>query len=112
MMDRAVLARTASSTPFMRQVARGCSVSEEFIKHTAPFISFGKLKASYGETGNDQIGNYLYLQNFTPITSANPYQNVPGIVPSNLPNPYLTWETTRKNQFRHGVTVPERAHWA
>ncbi|WP_162996490.1 SusC/RagA family TonB-linked outer membrane protein [Mucilaginibacter celer] len=73
--------------------------SEQFIKRAAPFISFGKLKASYGETGNDQIGDYLYLQNFTTVTAANAYQGVPGINPSNLANPYLTWETTRKTNF-------------
>jgi TonB-linked SusC/RagA family outer membrane protein len=73
--------------------------SEGFVKRHASFISYGKLKASYGETGNDQIGSYLYLQNFTPVTSSTAYQNVPGIVPNNLPNPYLTWETTRKTNF-------------
>jgi TonB-linked SusC/RagA family outer membrane protein len=73
--------------------------SEKLVKRVAPFLTFGKLKVSYGETGNDQIGSYLYLQNFTPVTSSNPYQGVPGIVPTNLPNPYLTWETTRKLNF-------------
>lgn len=73
--------------------------SEKLVKRVAPFLSFGKLKVSYGETGNDQIGNYLYLQNFTPVTSSIAYQGVPGMVPTNLPNPYLTWETTRKLNF-------------
>jgi TonB-linked SusC/RagA family outer membrane protein len=73
--------------------------SENLVKRVAPFLSFGKLKVSYGETGNDQIGNYLYLQNFAPVTSSNAYQSTPGLIPTNLPNPYLTWETTRKLNF-------------
>ncbi|WCT10701.1 SusC/RagA family TonB-linked outer membrane protein [Mucilaginibacter jinjuensis] len=70
--------------------------SEEFIKQALPFLSFGKLRASYGTTGNDQIPPYLYLENFSAVTSVNPYQGSPGIVPTNLPNPYLSWETTKK----------------
>lgn len=70
--------------------------SEKLVKELLPFLSFGKLRASYGETGNDQIGNYLYLENFSPLTTVNPYQGIPGIIPSNLPNPNLSWETTRK----------------
>src|SRR5213075_1679611 len=29
---------------------------EKFIKHALPFLSFGKIRASYGSSGNDQIG--------------------------------------------------------
>jgi TonB-linked SusC/RagA family outer membrane protein len=70
--------------------------SENFIKNAIPFLSFGKIKGSYGTSGNDQIGTYLYLENFSAVTSTNPYQGVPGITPTNLPNPYLSWETTAK----------------
>jgi len=70
--------------------------SENFIKNAIPFLSFGKIKGSYGTSGNDQIGTYLYLENFSAVSSTNPYQGVPGIIPTNLPNPYLSWETTAK----------------
>lgn len=69
---------------------------EKFVKELVPSLSFGKLRASYGVTGNDQIGSYQYLQNFRPLTTVNPYQGLPGLIPSNLPNPNLSWETTRK----------------
>jgi len=71
--------------------------SEELIKKALPFLSFGKLRASYGETGNDQILPYLYLENFR--TSSTVYQGIPSLLPTNLPNPYLSWETTRKLNF-------------
>jgi TonB-linked SusC/RagA family outer membrane protein len=73
--------------------------SEDFVKKALPFLSFGKLRASYGETGNDQIPPYSYLENFSPVTSVNPYQGIPGLLPTNLPNAYLSWETTRKLNF-------------
>jgi len=73
--------------------------SEELVKKTLPFLSFGKLRASYGETGNDQIPVYSYLENFTPFVGVNPYQGIPSLVPGNLPNPYLSWETTKKLNF-------------
>ena len=34
---------------------------EQFIENQLPFLSFGKLRGSYGSTGNDQIGDYGYL---------------------------------------------------
>src|SRR5690606_37515188 len=34
---------------------------EPFFENITPFISFGKLRASYGTTGSDQIGDYQYL---------------------------------------------------
>jgi TonB-linked SusC/RagA family outer membrane protein len=70
--------------------------SENFIKNAIPFLSFGKIKGSYGTSGNDQIGTYLYLENFSAVSSTNAYQGVPGIIPTNLPNPYLSWESTAK----------------
>jgi TonB-linked SusC/RagA family outer membrane protein len=73
--------------------------SEELVKNALPFLSFGKLRASYGETGNDQIPPYSYLENFRAFTGVNTYQGTPGLLPTNLPNPYLSWETTRKLNF-------------
>src|SRR5258706_1819698 len=31
---------------------------EDFVRNALPFVSFGKIRASYGITGNDQIGDY------------------------------------------------------
>ena len=72
---------------------------EGLIKNNAPFISFGKLRASYGTTGNDQIGNYQYLSLYSPIPTAVPYQNTTSLTPNGLANPYLQWEQTKKMQF-------------
>ncbi|WPU94731.1 SusC/RagA family TonB-linked outer membrane protein [Mucilaginibacter sabulilitoris] len=73
--------------------------SENFFKDVLPIISFGRIKGSYGTTGNDQLPAYQYLENFSPFTSTNPYQGIPGITPTNLPNPYLSWETVAKGNI-------------
>ncbi len=67
---------------------------EQFIQNALPFLSFGKLRASYGSTGNDQITDYQYLSTYTP--NSQTYQGVTGISPTSLPNPYFAWELVKK----------------
>jgi TonB-linked SusC/RagA family outer membrane protein len=66
---------------------------ENFIKDNLRFLSFGKLRGSYGTTGNDQIGNYIYLPLYSSTTA---YLGSPAIAPTTLPNPDIKWETTKK----------------
>lgn len=67
---------------------------EKFAHHFAPFISYGKLRGSYGITGNDQIGNYQYLDTWG--TTNNSYQGITGLYPTKLFNPDYGWEVNRK----------------
>ena len=67
---------------------------EDFIKNSLPFLSFGKLRGSYGVTGNDQIGDYQYLDTYT--TTDNNYNGAVGLSPSRLYNPQFGWETNKK----------------
>lgn len=57
-------------------------------------ISFGKLRTSYGTTGNDKIANYQYLDTWNPTD--NSYQNGAGLSPIKLFNPDYQWEKTTK----------------
>jgi TonB-linked SusC/RagA family outer membrane protein len=70
--------------------------NENFIKNNFNFLSFGKVRASYGTTGNDEIGDYQFLNLYTNSNPGVPYQNVVGLNPNGLPNPYLQWEETKK----------------
>jgi TonB-linked SusC/RagA family outer membrane protein len=72
---------------------------EAFVQKNLGFISFGKFRASYGTTGNDQIGDYKYLSLYTPTGYQVPYQNVTTLSPNGLSNPYLQWEETKKLDF-------------
>ena len=72
--------------------------NHNFIIQNLPWISFGKLRASYGTTGNDQIGDYQYLSLYNNFPVSVPYLGVTGIYPSGLANPYIQWEETKKLQ--------------
>ncbi len=70
--------------------------NESFFKDHAIF-SFGKLRGSYGITGNDQIGDYQYLDTYT--STGVSYENSNGLAPSRLYNPAFGWETNRKAEI-------------
>jgi TonB-linked SusC/RagA family outer membrane protein len=68
--------------------------SESFIKDRIPFLSFGKLRVSYGTTGNDQIGDYKFLNLWN--NTSNTYNGTPGLAPISLYNPDYNWEVNKK----------------
>jgi TonB-linked SusC/RagA family outer membrane protein len=59
-----------------------------------PFLSYGKIRASYGITGNDQIGDYQYLDVWS--STPYPYLGSSSLYPVRLYNPYYSWEINRK----------------
>lgn len=63
---------------------------EDFLKQTS-FISDLKLRAIYGQTGNDEIGDYQW---FGLYSGGFNYGGESGTAPTQLPNPDLKWETT------------------
>jgi TonB-linked SusC/RagA family outer membrane protein len=71
---------------------------ENFIAENLKFLSFGKVRASYGTTGSDQIPDYLYLNLYPTNVVQVPYQGVNGLAGNRLTNPYLQWEETKKLQ--------------
>ncbi len=60
------------------------------------FLSFGKIRGSYGLTGNDQIPDYLYTTLYSTTGTNYAYQGNSTYTVSNLANPDLQWETTKK----------------
>ncbi len=72
--------------------------SEPFVKDHLPFLSFGKLRSSYGLTGNDQISDYQYLSTYSSLSAYN-YQGIAALRPSRIANSDFHWETTRKLEF-------------
>ncbi|MDF2187792.1 SusC/RagA family TonB-linked outer membrane protein [Paraflavitalea sp. CAU 1676] len=70
--------------------------SNELFAKNLSFLSFGKLRGSYGKTGNDIILDYQYRSLFV---SRTPYQNSPAIAPSGIDNPLLHWQSTYKLEF-------------
>lgn len=68
--------------------------NESLFKRSLSFLSYGKIRGSYGSSGNDQIGDYRFLDLYTPTT--NPYSGNQGLYPSSLFNPDLAWEINKK----------------
>ncbi|WP_169304437.1 SusC/RagA family TonB-linked outer membrane protein [Pedobacter frigoris] len=73
---------------------------EDFFKNF-PILSSGKLRASFGTTGNDKLVDYQYLSTYTGY--AFTYQGNPSQFPSQLTNPYFAWE--RVNKLEVGMDV-------
>ncbi|OXA99986.1 SusC/RagA family TonB-linked outer membrane protein [Flavobacterium pectinovorum] len=63
--------------------------NEKFMEGTKDFVDNIKLKASYGETGNQNISGGLYASNIQTIKSALGNFFTAG----NIANPDLTWQT-------------------
>ncbi|MBL1407200.1 SusC/RagA family TonB-linked outer membrane protein [Sphingobacterium faecale] len=69
--------------------------NEDFFKDKG-VLSFGKIRGSFGTTGNDQIPNYIHLSLYTPTTA---YLQSPAMNVVTLPNANIQWETTKKLEF-------------
>ncbi|BAV07552.1 SusC/RagA family TonB-linked outer membrane protein [Filimonas lacunae] len=70
--------------------------TNESFAQSLKFLSFGKLRASYGKTGNDQIADYSFAATYGAGTA---YQGVPALNPSRIDNPNLHWQSTYKMEF-------------
>jgi TonB-linked SusC/RagA family outer membrane protein len=92
----------------------GWIISEESFFPKNDYLTFVKLRGSYGEVGNDRIGGerFLYLPNAYELNdrmyhfgyagvSAFPW---PGAYEGKIGNPNLTWERARKSNFGTELT--------
>lgn len=74
---------------------------EQLLKNISNILNFGKIRASYGSTGNDQIGDYAYLSTYVPYTPA--YQGISSLEPIQHTNALYGWE--RVNKFEIAVDL-------
>ena len=101
---------------YFPSVSAGWNISnEKFMESTASWLSFLKIRASWGQNGNCNIPNFYYLSNiaFSPTDYAdygykfssdmistvdsNIYQK--GAYAKNVPNPDVTWETSEQTNI-------------
>jgi len=73
---------------------------EEFIRNNLLFVNQLKLRFSHGQTGNDRVDPYQYLQSYS---FGDNYVlgsgDVPGIYANTIPNSNITWETSKKTDI-------------
>lgn len=68
---------------------------EKMVKSALPFLSFGKLRGSYGITGGDQISDYQYLPLWQFSNRGN-YNGYIPLSPGNLEDSMLQWQVNKK----------------
>jgi TonB-linked SusC/RagA family outer membrane protein len=76
--------------------------NEPFMQSTKDWLSFFKLRASWGQNGNCNVQEFAYAANIA--FGSNYYfdnKDNPGLgaYPENLPNPDVTWETSEQLDF-------------
>ncbi|GAB3199133.1 SusC/RagA family TonB-linked outer membrane protein [Pontibacter aydingkolensis] len=81
---------------FFPSVQAGWNIKEENFMQSVEFLSFLKLRASFGTTGNDNISNFASRGL---AGSGTVYNGLAGINPTQLPNPALKWEINQTTNF-------------
>ncbi len=77
-----------------KSVSAAWILKEESFLSGVNMLSDLKLRASYGETGNDDIGDFPAVALYSGGTAVN-YNGTPGIRPAGLANTQLGWETNQ-----------------
>ncbi|WP_162796016.1 TonB-dependent receptor [Pedobacter nanyangensis] len=70
--------------------------NEALLKNKLPWLSYGKLRGSYGTTGSDGIGDYQYLNLYR---AASNYGDEIAIIPTGLANNNFQWEVNKKSEI-------------
>lgn len=73
---------------------------EDFMNMVKPALEDGKLRISYGITGNESIGNYDYIYSYVPSMI---YDGIGGVSASRIGKDNLKWEETK--QFNMGLDL-------
>lgn len=107
---------------FFPGISAGWVVSEEnFFKDHIRAMEYLKLKASYGQLGNDRVGMFQYMPSYylgngkndngQDITSTYIIDGkaVSGIFTTGYPNANITWETATTNDFGVEASLWNRA---
>lgn len=59
------------------------------------FLNFGKLRASYGTTGSDAVGDYQYLTRWSSTLNTT-YAGLASLIPTQHANPNFQWQVNKK----------------
>jgi TonB-linked SusC/RagA family outer membrane protein len=77
----------------------GWKINEENFMKSISWINLLKLRASYGTSGNDRIGDYFYLSQLGTTYSAFGGTKQSGAAAANIANPDLKWEETQSTDI-------------
>ena len=93
---------------YFPSVSAGWNFTEEDFMKDNPVFSSGKLRASWGQNGNQNIANFVYSSNIQYKDQGYYFgsgKDIPsmGAVPANIANPDVTWE--RSEQINIGADL-------
>lgn len=90
---------------YFPSVSAGWNFTEEEFMHNIDWLNFGRLRASWGQNGNQSIPSFVFLSNIAFLPGGG-YQFSPdrgtigpGAFPVNIPNPDIRWETSEQLNF-------------
>ena len=72
-------------------------LNEEPFMQWANWLDYAKIRASYGITGNDQIGDYKYIDGWS--VGFQSYEGIPVMNPLSPYNPAYVWERNKKAEI-------------
>lgn len=87
---------------YFPSAALSWTFKNEKILKNSKILSDGKIRTSYGKTGNNRVGDFDYLTTYyNPIGNSYVFNNqyVSGTVATNLGNSKLKWETTEQTDL-------------
>ena len=104
---------TASNSALFPAVSAGWRISEEdFFKNNVTFVNDLKIRAGYGITGNQAIGDYNAYTTYRSDTYHNGYPidgstttPTPGFSPQRFGNPNAKWESTASTNLGFDLTM-------
>lgn len=87
---------------FFPSASVGWRFSEEaFMNWASKFLTDAKLRYSFGTTGNQTAGDFAAKSQY----STNAYADYIGLIPTQLENNNLGWETTKQHNFGLDVSM-------
>ena len=80
-------------------------ISEEDFFKPLTFVNDMKIRAGYGATGNQSIGNYSFASSLNTIKYNFNNNVVSAVVPTVMPNPYVQWEQQKQGNIGIDATM-------
>ncbi|MBL7813387.1 MAG: TonB-dependent receptor [Saprospiraceae bacterium] len=96
--------------PVFPSASAGWVISNEpFFKNLTKYVEFVKLRASWGQLGNQDIGNYSFTQNYS-LNQNYIFSDVlsQGVAINALSNSNIQWEKTTQANIGIDIELPNR----
>ena len=82
----------------------GWILSREDFMQGFGWLDFAKIRASWGQNGNQSVNNFIYSSNIAYLDQGyyfgiDKLVSSPTALPANVPNPDITWETSEQLNF-------------